>query len=269
MSKHTKHINHQGLSQQKSVRQGSRESLASKEPLVPVDQRHSPITQIENSYEFYTRQRPLSFTPFYRKMVRPLYDTKNTTSVSFVNNGKASEDFFNVLEGECVIVNHFEANILYLPYRDFSSASVTVQQNVAATRIGDNGADAITNEATNLNGTPFSFGLNSSSNSLYDSEVISFFSGFNPAGDKGVGFSTLNQNVLDFGNDGGTTLYIPENSIVKYVYEFFVNPNRVIPQPALNNYVLISFEVRGHKTTMRDYEIIRRFNQKTDVLDLV
>lgn len=256
------HVQVSGLTDQKRV-QISKESA--KQTRQRDDERSSPLQQIENTYEFYTRQRPLNFTPTILKQTQIFQNTSG-----FPNSEKRF--LLKVIDqGQAMIVHSLRTSIRYFPEAFTQSLFTEV--------LNDDALDVLSFVTGVPPSTkPFYFNLISSSNSMYEAELADSFNPFAPLGGfaaSAVGISTLNQNVLDFGGDGGTTLFVPENSQLSYVYSMTANPNSggatppVVPTTVPRQAMAITFEVKGHMMTMREYDVLKTLNQKTDILGLL
>lgn len=253
------HVQVSGLTDQKRAQISK---AVDKKTVSRDDARSTDLQQIENTYEFYTKQRPLNFVPTVLKQTQVFQNT-----ASFQN----SEQSFlmkTIEQGQAMTVHSLRVSVHYFP-EAFTTSLFTETLN-------DDALDVLS-----LTGTatkPFYYNLISSSNAMYEGDITEATNILIPAAQfarSAVGLSTLNQNVFDFGGDGGTTLFIPENSQLSFVYSMTVDPNSpastapVVPTTVPRQIMSITFEVKGHMMTMREYDVIKTLNQKTDILGLL
>ena len=99
-----RHVRVSGLAEQK-IRQIS--TAEPKRTMERDDSRSSDIQQIENTYEFYTRQRPLNFTPLIAKGSFPLVNTDGFQNSEFTTVVK------EVLQGQALIIHSLRVSARY------------------------------------------------------------------------------------------------------------------------------------------------------------
>ena len=70
---------------------------------------------------------------------------------------------------------------------------------------------------------------------MYEANVTEIWNPLTGPSTFGVGLSTLNQNVFDFGGDGGTTLFVPENSTLTFLYSMTLSNPAILRIPPTVN----------------------------------
>jgi hypothetical protein len=254
MTKHTKHINAKGVSQ-KQPKQGSKAVLSSKRTIDRGTPRPDEIQKVENTYEFFTRQRPFAWEPYTFTGSETFQDTSGFSGQTI------SFQFDTIPSRKSLIINYFEVGVHYLPYGNLPLVNYTIRLDDPFT---------LTRVVDPATGQVASFGLTSSTEALYHARTRPDFSTF-VTGRALSDFTMLNTNVLDFGNDGGTSLFVSENADLRFTYSCPINPLTLVDIVAYPDAKIINlnFTVRGHLINVRDYDTLKVLNERTDILGLL
>jgi hypothetical protein len=235
------------------------------------------VQQIESVYEFFTKQRPLSWTPYSATVYDPLL----TTGSSWSDDANVAKSLLltDLDVNECLVLSYLEAKIMYRPIPDGTAiadinpgyfVSLDVPSIPPVRTIGASLNDQI----------GFVFDLRAQESSLYDASIVAPpFAGFGgmlglraaPSG----GFTRLNTNVLERA-ENSSALYMFESGPVTLDYLCIDSssgagnaPQGFFPYGLAWSLVLgsirilptISFDVRGHRINKNDAELLKTLLQ--------
>lgn len=237
-----------------------------------VQQEPREVVSVENSYAFFTKQRPLSWQYYYRQVTVPFYrtGTNDEDNVTF----RTVIDTLDV--NEALVVNSLTASILYRPE---PSGSIRPGNFIKVERVQVPTVDEFILLARLQ--SKFDFNLVCQSTRLYEANINADNSAyvlptFVASVSNRDGFSTLNTNVLE-NAQSSTSLYaldtgeiaIEYNAIDSYVsapvndFAFGFLPEDAVE---LNGGLVASpkivFEVHGHKLNKNDAEFLKALIRK-------
>jgi len=207
------------------------------------------ILPTENVWDFYTKQRPISFQ-YYSRMLGYNF----TPTVPFPN-AVNSQLVDTLEESQSLVINHFAAYVSYRP--DGTAGGPQENYRVALDDVG----------LASTRDTQFGFNLTSETGALYDANDATN-TGFFPVGFIPTsGFVFLNRNVLDNGNSD-TSLYIFESGDLFVNYRYVpTDPITSLPIPetsffpgnftGLEYRPWINFDIRGHLINRTDANLLR------------
>jgi hypothetical protein len=228
------------------------------------------VQAIENVYEFFTKQRPLAWQYYYRQVTVPLY----RTGTSEEDNDPISTVIDTLDVNEALVINHLSAQILYRPEPP-TGFSVRPGNYIAVERVEQPTVEDFFIVVALR--SRFQFNLLSTTTRLYEANVSANVPDptFSLSVANRDGYSTLNTNVLE-NNDSGTSLYVLEtgdlsvsfSAIDSYVstpanalafgllpYDAIEDNGGLVASPK------IVFDIRGHKITKNDAELLKQLIQ--------
>ena len=237
----------------------------------------SNIQQIENVYEFFTKQRPLAWN-YYSSTV---YDGLFTTGSSWGDptNSPTSIVLTELDVNEALVLSYLEANIIYRPIPDGTAVS-DIQDGYFVALDSHSIPVGRTIGVSATTRTGFVFDLRAQESSLYEASLVVP----NTAGTPGIlrdrqaptgGFTRLNVNVLEAA-ENSTALYIFETGPVslEYLCIDISSGSGNVPRgffpyglawtlPAADSRIcpLVTFDVRGYKINKNDAELLKTLVQ--------
>ena len=252
------------LKQLRSVSNGVPSKHIEKQTVRQVEPRE--VQAIENVYEFFTKQRPLAWQYYYRQITIPFFRTG--TSVQDNEPISTVIDTLDVNEG--LVINHLSAQILYRP--EPPGGIIRPGNYVALDRV-----EVPTVDEIGLLRSQFQFNLLSTTTRLYEANVSAFSRppSFSISVSNRDGYSTLNDSVLNNG-ESATSFYVLEPGDLSVSYtaiDSYVStpPNDLafgfLPFEAVeDNGGLVAspkivFNIRGHKITKNDAELLKQLIQ--------
>ena len=192
------------------------------------------ILPTENVWDFYTKQRPISFQYYSRLVSRPFVDTTGLA------DQKGVFLFETLDENQALVINHLKVRVNY--------------KVDPANAVHPEYRESLSNLGISYPDTEFGFNLESQDGALYDAKGTGFAL---IVRHNFEGFSILNENVLDNGSSD-TSLYIFESGQLSVSYKFLgaVNSylNFTAGAPPLPQ---IYFDVRGHLINRTDSNLLR------------
>lgn len=197
------------------------------------------ILPTENVWDFYTKQRPISFQYYSRMLGLPF------ASTAAFPDELATFRVDDLDENKSLVINHFAAYVSYRPDGTVGGP----QENYRVSLEGP--ALAFTPN------TNFGFNLKSETGALYDASGNGAFFIVTAATQ---GFTFLNQNVLNNGNSD-TSLYIFESGEIQVDYKFITAGALQTFFPGnfttLEYQAYINFDIRGHLINRTDANLLR------------
>jgi len=247
-----------------------------KKETVPQEELRS-VQQIENVYEFFTKQRPLAWT-YYNSVV---YDPLLTTGDNWRDPENIPKSLLltDLDVNECLIISHLEAKIMYRPIPEGTAVAdiqdgYYVNLDVPFIPVGRTIGSSLNSQIG------FVFDLRAQESSLYDASLIApptaGFAGFlgvreAPSG----GFVKLGVNVLESA-ENSSALYIFESGPVTLQY-YCIESSRpkgnvprgffpygldwTLPLADVRISPIITFDVRGHRINKNDAELLKTLVQ--------
>lgn len=234
--------------------------------------REEPREVLETSrvYEFFTKQKPLAWQYYYRQVTIPFFRTGTEES----DNKPFSTVIDSLDVNEGLVINHLSCQILYRPEPP-AGKSVRPGNFIALERMEVPTVD----EAPIVSAlkSRFQYNLMSTTTRLYEANVSAFSRPptFSLSVSNRDGFSTLNDNVLGNG-DSGTSLYVLETGDLSVEYTAIDSYESTpvndlaygfLPYDAVEDFggamssPKIVFDVRGHKITKNDAQLLKSLIQ--------
>lgn len=230
------------------------------------------VQPIENIYEFFTKQRPLSWQYFSRTVQAPLVCTGRTIG----DNIPKTLNVRDLDVNECLVINSFYANILYRPIEEIvASSTLNYYVPLASPYIVRQRFDI----SKDLKDFAFYFNLVSENTSLYEANLSSDVSALDLSSQivsilPTDGFMKLDSNVLENG-DSSTALYMFESGNISVqftcldtlsfddVTNTFNFPANFFPPNLSNKAILpyVTFDIRGHIINKNDAELLKTLIQ--------
>ena len=207
------------------------------------------VQPIESVYEFFTKQRPLAWSYYYRSRA-----LESRLSAGFFTNGELVRiEIDTIEEGYALVLNSLTVTFTYNV-----NSSASDRPNVKGT-LGD----------YDLVGAPFYYNISSDEQALADVNNV-FARNVTGLADVGAdaGFTVLNQQVLS-NNDSGTALYLFEPG--KLYLDFFCGLNgtlfyeycdTTIPKSQLKDLKpIFHIQVKGHLLNKCDAQLLKSLIQ--------
>ena len=232
------------------------------------------VQAIENVYEFFTKQRPLAWNYYSATVYEPMKITGN-----FWRNNQPIKIPIRTLDvNESLVLNHFEATILYRPIPEGTAVSdikngYFVALDTPMIPLG------LSTGSSGSTPTGFLFNLVAEEASLYEAESrIQDVGSGSLRKDRNAptsGFLRLNTNVLESG-ESTTSLYVFETGTLSAEYSCVVQPGAVgdpptqilpyglvtgLPVNDLRFGITIVFNVRGHVINRNDAALLKTLIQ--------
>jgi hypothetical protein len=191
------------------------------------------VMPTENVWDFYTKQRPISFQYYSRLVSRPFVDTTGLA------DQKGVFLFETLDENQALVINYLKATVNYR----IDSAAANREYR-----------EPLSNLGLSYPSFEFGFNLESQDGALYDAKG----SGINIAITRSdfQGFNILNENVLENGSSD-TSLYIFESGQLSVSYKFLGTPNQFLNTAIGVPLAQIYWDIRGHLINRTDANLLR------------
>lgn len=237
------------------------------------------VQAIENAYEFFTKQRPISWQYYAKQITFPFW----RTGTNFQDN----EPFSHVIEtldvNEALVINHLSVSIAYRPVTDPTTPLTDIPPGYYNYLSGPI-LPTVYEEFLFLVDMKavFNFNLLSATGALYESNAFAnvgnnksgFFGGFNTS--ERDGFTQINENVLN-NAESSTALYIFEAGDISATFTTidsyktalsnfafgFLPPDLVFPNGGVRVSPKIIFDIRGHKLNKNDAQLLKALIKST------